>query len=176
MDGGQVRVRSLCCRQESLVHGRDTQEERAGQAALSCQYQRSVELGEHGDRRPQAQARQEANRETEGVEEGQDAVENLGALVEDGNPRDRLLDVRRQVRVGESGGLWYAGRATRVDEESDVLHRCRAVAAPWGRGAQGARPGASPARARAGELFALLAGRLDGKLERHARGRGQSRR
>ena len=123
MDRGQVRVRALRRREQALVHGRNAQEERARQPALSGQHQRGVELGEHGDRRPHAQARQEANREPEGMEEGQDAVEDLRALVEDRDPRDRLLDVRHEVGVRESGGLWYAGRAARVNEESDVLHR-----------------------------------------------------
>ena len=122
MDRGQVRVRALRRREQALVHGRNTKEERARQAALSCQYQRSVEFGEHSDRRPQAQARQEANREPEGVEEGQDAVEDLRALVEDGDPRDRFFDVRHEVGVRESCGLRHAGRAARVNEESDVLH------------------------------------------------------
>ena len=122
MDRGQVRVRALRRREQALVHGRNAQEERARQAALSGQYQRGVELGEHGDRRPQAQARQEANGEPEGVEEWQDAVEDLGALVEDGDPRDRFLDVRHEVGVRESGGLWDAGRAARVNEEGDVVH------------------------------------------------------
>ena len=123
MDRGQVRVRALRRREQALVHGRNAQEECARQAALSCEYQRGVELGEHSDRRPHAQARQEANREPEGVEEGQDAVEDLRALVEDGDPRDRFLDVRHEVGVRESGGLRHAGRAARVNEESDVLHR-----------------------------------------------------
>ena len=122
MDRGQVRVRALRRREQALVHGRNPQEERARQAALSCEYQRSVEFGEHGDRRPHAQARQEANRESEGVEERQDAVEDLSALVEDGDPCDRFLDVRHEIGVRESGGLWHAGRAARVNEEGDVLH------------------------------------------------------
>jgi len=92
------------------------------QSALSSQHQRGVELGEHGDRRSQAQTCQEANREPEGVEEGQDAVEDLRALVEDGDPRDRFLDVCHEVGVRESGGLRDTGRAARVNEESDVLH------------------------------------------------------
>ena len=56
------------------------------------------------------------------MEEGQDTVEDLGALVEDGDPRDRFLDVSHEVGVRESGGLRHAGCATRVNEESDVLH------------------------------------------------------
>ena len=122
MDRGQVHVRAFRRREQALVHGRNAQEERARQSALSGQHQRGVELGEHGDRRPQAQARQEANREPEGVEEWENAVEDLSALVEDGDPCDRFLDVRHEISVRESGGLWHAGRAARVNEEGDVLH------------------------------------------------------
>ena len=176
MDRGQVRVRALRRREQALVHGRNAQEERARQAALSCQYQRSVEFGEHSDRRSQAQARQEANREAEGMEEGKDAVEDLGPLVEDRYPRDRFFDIGHEVGVRECGGLWDACRSTRVNEQGDVVHGARAAALPGGGRAHRARPGARPAGTRACELLALLACRLHGQLQRQARGRGQRRR
>ena len=148
MDRGQVRVRALRRREQALVHGRDAQEEGARQATLCRENHGCIELGEHGDRRAQTQARQEADCEAEGVEEGQDAVEHLGALVEDGNPRDRFLDVRHEVGVRERGGLWHARRAARVNEESDVVHGGRATALPRGGRAHGSCPGACPAGAR----------------------------
>ena len=60
---------------------------------LGGEHERRVELREHGDGRAQAQASQEARRETESVEEGEDAVEDLGTLVEDGYPRNALFHV-----------------------------------------------------------------------------------
>ena len=176
VDGGQVHVRALGCRQQALVHGGHAQEERAGESALGGQDQRSVELREHGDGRPQAQGRQETDREAEGVEEGQDAVEDLGALVQDRHPRDRLLDVGAQVGVRESRRLGHARRAARVDEQGNVVHGGGALPVPGRRGTHCPRPGASPSGTRARELFALGARRLQGEPERHSRGRGKRRR
>ena len=147
MDGRQVHVRALRCCQETLVHGRNTQEEGARQATLRRQDHGRIELGEHGDCRAQTQACQEADCEAEGVEEGQDAVEHLGTLVEDGNPRDRFFDVGHEVGVRERGGLWHAGCAARVDEEGDVVHGGWATALPRGGRAHGSCPGACPAGA-----------------------------
>ena len=110
------------------------------------------------------------------MEERQDAVEDLGALVEDGDPRNRFFDVRHEVGVRERGGLRDASRAARVDEEGDVVHGGGAVALPGGGRAHGSRPGARPTGAWAGQLISLLPRGLDRKLEGQARGRGQSRR
>ena len=87
-DRREVSICPLGCLEEALVHGWNAQEERARQAALGRQDQRGVELGEHRDCRAQAQARQEANREAEGVEKREDAVEDFGPFVKDRHPRD----------------------------------------------------------------------------------------
>ena len=132
MDRRQVDVCAFGRLEEALVHGWNAEEERARQAALGRQDQCGVELGEHRDRRTQTQARQEANREAEGMEERKDAVEDLGPLVEDRYPRDRFFDIGHEVGVRECGGLWDARRSTRVDKESHVIHGARAAALPGG--------------------------------------------
>ena len=110
------------------------------------------------------------------MEQRQDAVENLGTLVEDGHPRDGFLDVGAQVRVREGGGLRYARRTARVDEQGDVVHVGGTLPLPRRRRAHRARPGARPGGTRTRELFALGARGLQGELERHPRGRGKRRR
>ena len=99
---------------------------------MGSQDQGCIELREHRDRRTQTQARQEANREAEGMEEGKDTVEDLGPLVEDRHPRDRFFDIGHEVGVRERGGLWDARRSTRVDEESHVIHGRWAASLPGG--------------------------------------------
>ena len=133
---------------------------------MGRQDQRGVELGEHRDCRAQAQARQEANREAEGVEKREDAVEDFGPFVKDRHPRDRFLDVGHEVGVRERGGLRNARRSARVDQESHVIHGRWAAALPGGGRAHRARPGAGPVRAGARELIALLARCLHRQLER----------
>ena len=105
---------------DAFEHRRDADEEGDGPAPVRIEGEVDIELRQDDLGRGLADGGAAEEGEAEGVEEGEERPEGLGALMELPDPEEALIDVRPDVPVGEGHRLGDAVRPSGVEDDGAI--------------------------------------------------------